>query len=57
MQPPSGQNPQECPCLAGYHQLGLPPVDFENRFVGVDRDFGEVTVARCQRADDFGCIT
>ena len=43
----SGQNPQECPCIAGHHQ------DFENRFVGVDRDFGEVTVARCKRCGRF----
>ena len=41
----SGQNPQECPCLLGdtFYQ------DFEERSVGVDRDFGEVTVSRCKR--------
>ena len=44
MQTP-GQNPQECPCLAGE------PHDYENTFIGVDSDFGEVSVARCK-----GCI-
>ena len=44
---PSGQDPQECPCVAGVHQ------DFENSFVGVDRDFGEVTVAHCKRCGRF----
>src|SRR5712671_7179080 len=43
----SGQNPQECPCLAGE------PHDSENTFIGVDRDFGEVSVARCKGCGRF----
>jgi len=41
----SEQNPQECPCRSGdtFYQ------NFDERSVGVDRDFGEVTVSRCKR--------
>ena len=46
MQTP-GQNPQECPCLAGE------PHDSENTFIGVDSDFGEVSVARCKVCGRF----
>ena len=45
----SGQNPQECPCLSGdvYYQ------NFEDKLVGVDGDFGEVTVSKCKRCGQF----
>jgi hypothetical protein len=47
----SGQNPKECPCFleADTHQQNL----LEERFVGSDSDFGEVTVERCTRCGRF----
>ena|SRR5690242_2944612 len=38
-----------CPCLGGefYSQ------NFERRFVGVDSDYGEVTVSRCKRCGRY----
>src|SRR2546430_4449245 len=45
----SGQNPQECPCLSGDTSYQ----DFEDRLVGVDRSFGEVTVSQCKRCGQF----
>ncbi|MDP8979019.1 MAG: hypothetical protein M3O35_00350 [Acidobacteriota bacterium] len=37
----------ECPCLAGEQR------ESENRFVGVDSDYGEVSVIRCKRCGRF----
>jgi hypothetical protein len=37
----------ECPCLAGGQH------ESENRFVGVDSDYGEVSVIRCKRCGRF----
>ena len=45
----SGQNPQECPCLSG----DVDYQNFEDKFVGVDGDFGEVTVSQCKRCGQF----
>ena len=45
----SGQKPRECPCLSGDTSYR----DFEDRLVGVDRDFGEVTVSQCKRCGQF----
>lgn len=45
----STKNGAECPCLEGDTQhLG-----FEQRHVGVDSDFGEVTVERCRRCGRY----
>jgi len=45
----SGQEEEACPCLEGDTYY----LNFEERSLGVDRDFGEATVYRCKRCGRY----